>query len=512
MPRLLHFGVITLIAWISLMLVGGALAVSAQMIDQRAAPEYPAAIGASANFPNCRFGVGGNVQPYGVTALNIGWHMDWTAQLNPAHPNSAEYIQVVRIKPAAGGYTFNPPVSTLYAIMDQNPGAIWLIGNEPDSPFQDNLRPEIYAKAYHQLYYLIKQHDPSARIGAGNIVQPTPLRMLYLDRVLSSYQQTYGEWLPADLWSIHSYILREIDPSDPGAYPNGPYEVWGAYIPPGITVTRGLLYSYSDMFNQSIFQQRLLAFRAWMRDRGYRDKPLYITEYGTLFPYPPYTSDGLPYVDENGVPMTEDRTAAFMTGTFGLLRGFTDANVGYPADADHVVQRWLWYSLSDVLLGGPLFDPSTYVRRPLGDVFANYTSAISREVDLLAVRLTTDPLGNVNVNQPQTVTLRALIANAGNISITPPITVEFYSGYPPTGTLIGSRSITYPLNGCGETVAVSMTWPNLTAGLRPVYTKVTGNSAVSETGMLNNVASGTVLIAPPRLYLPVVLKTYPWMP
>ena len=466
-------------------------------------------------YPNCRFGLGGNVVSFNVAALNSGWHMDWLTQLNPSRPQGSEYFQVVRLKSTSGGYTFTPSVATLQAILDQNPGATWLIGNEPDSPFQDNLRPEVYARAYHDLYALIKQRDPSAQVGAGNIVQPTPLRMQYLDRVLSAYQQLYGAWLPTDLWSIHSYILREIDPSDPEAYPIGPYEVWGAYIPLGMTVTRGTLYTYSDMFSLPIFQQRLIDFRGWMRDRGYGDKPLYITEFGTLFPYIPYNADpGGPFnfQDEHGVEMDEARTAAFMTGTFNLLRQLTSASVGYAPDGGHLVQRWLWYSVSDTTFGGPLFDPGTQARRPLGDVFASYTSAISPEVDLLAVSVRAEPSGPVTIGEAQTVTLKAVVANSGNVSVTPPITVAFYSGQPLSGTLIDSRVITFPLNGCGTTAEVSVTWPNLMSGVYPIYIEITSSRFVSETHLANNVVAGQVLLVPVRAYLPVVNKTYPWNP
>jgi hypothetical protein len=516
MQRWLRFSVSLMIACFGLIVIGRALVTYAQPDNRRGVVETRSSFSSTPNFPNCRFGVGGGTQAFSVTALNIGWSMDWQTQLNPPHPNGAEYFQVVTIKPAPGGsYVFTPPTATLHAILDQNPGATWLIGNEPDSPAQDKLRPELYAQAYHQLYYLIKQRDASAQVAAGNIVQPTPLRMLYLDRVLSYYQKTYGEWLPADVWSIHSYILREIDNADPEAVPNGSLEVWGAYIPPGITATRGMLYTYSQMFDPAIFRQRLLDFRAWMRNRGYGDKPLYITEFGTLFPYIPYNADDVGpfnFVDENGVEMDEARSTKFMTETFNVLRSLTDTTQGYVPDANRVVQRWLWYSLSDTSFGGPLFDPTTHVRRPLGDVFADYTAAIPPEVDLVAVRVRAESLGVVSSSEPHTVTLKAVVANSGNVSVTSPITVAFYAGQPLTGTLIDSRVITSPLNGCGTIVEVSVAWTDVMMGVYPVYVTVQGTGLVSETTLANNVVTGQVMLVPPRLYLPVILKTYPWTP
>ena len=503
--------VVVLIALVCLLLIGGTIYSTAAQGSKESKPvrlhaeTFAADAGEqSASYPNCRFGVGGNVNGYDVIALNAGWYLDWSTQLSPMRPNGAEYVQVVRLQPDLyNGYTFTPTTATLQLVMGQNPGTTWLIGNEPDSPFQDRLAPEQYARAYHQLYYLIKQYDPSGRVGVGGIVQPTPLRLQYLDMILDQYEQVYGERLPTDFWNIHSFILREIDASDPEAFPNGPYAVWGAYIPPGITVTRGVLYTYSDMFSTAIFRHRLLDFRAWMRDRGERDKPLVITEYGELFPYPP-DIEPPPYQDENGEYMTEARVAAFMISTFDVLRNLADAAVGYPADENRLVQRWLWYSVSDTNFGGPLFDPNTHARRPLGNAFYSYTRAISPGVDLLAVRVVADPPVISDTGQLQTTTLQATISNIGNISIAQPISVAFYSGHPPAGTLIGTQAITSVLDGCAETAKTSVTWSNLAAGAHAMYVVVDPNDEIAETNSLNNQIVGMFLVARQRAYLPAV--------
>ena len=477
-----------------------------RMAFQRAATHA-----AGLDYPNCRFGVGGSIESYPVTELNIGWHMDWSAQPTPTLTNGAEYVQVVRLAPdVSSGYRFTPATDTLHLIIDQNPGAIWLVGNEPDSPWQDNLVPEDYARAYHHVYTLIKQRDPSARLGAGSIVQPTPLRFQYLDRVLNSYRQLYGEAMPADLWNVHTYILREIDASDPEAQPNGPYEVWGAFIPPGLTATRGVLYEKSQMFSLDIFWQRLNDFRTWMRDNSYRDVPLYITELGELFPYPPDTPGGAFYYDEFGVPITEERVATFMTSTFDILLNLLDPEIGYPVDGNRLVQRWLWYSVSGTNLGGALYDPVTRQRRLLGDVFSSYTHAISPGVDLLAVRVVAEPAVIRYAGQPETTTLKATISNIGNIAMTAPMTVAFYAGTPPTGTPIGlPRLITSVLEGCAGTAEVSTTWSNLGAGAHPIYIEVAPGAGVIEVRDDNNVAAGFALVATEHVYLPAMTKAHP---
>lgn len=473
---------------------------AAQPLD-RTMPSSEITSPTTVNYPNCRFGVGGTISTYAVSALNFGWYMDWGLKLQPAQPNGAEYVQMVRL-------TGNvPSTSTVQAIADQNPGALWLIGNEPDSPWQDSLLPETYAGAYHDWYQLIKQRDPSARIGVGSIVQPTPLRLRYLDRVLAAYQGQYGGQLPTDVWSTHSYILREIDPSDPDAL-NGTQSVWGAYIPPGFTETRGELYTFSQMFDQNIFRQRLIDFRAWLAARGYRNTPLYITEFGTLFPYPPYTVDaGGPYTwtDELNQPIIETRTSAFMTKTFNTLLNLTDANIGFPADNNRLVQRWMWYSFDDKAYGGLLFDPVTGNRRPIGDDFAAYTRAISPSVDLLAVSLAT-PAVPIGAGGTASATLRATVSNIGNISVSQPITVSFYAGLPPSGTLFASTAVTLPLAGCAATLDVTALWPNLSAGVHPFYADLDGSNIIAETDESNNQIMGKVFVATYQLRIPLIAR------
>ena len=116
--------------------------------------------------------------------------------------------------------------------LNANPGALWLIGHLPDSIYDCSpIMPELYAELYHEFYTFIKTYDPTARVAIVAIVQPSPLRLEYLDKVLGHYQALYGEKLPTALWNIHLYALPEVaggagagvppDASSPtGWYPN----------------------------------------------------------------------------------------------------------------------------------------------------------------------------------------------------------------------------------------------------------------------------------------------------
>jgi len=320
-------------------------------------------IGTSSDTPgvylssDSRFGVGVNLQEgaignYDVSQLHAGWYLDWGASAGPSRPAGMEYAQMIRVS----GGTYSPSLAALGAIVDNNPGSLWLIGNEPDCIWQDNSLPSEYAAVYHELYNFIKGRDPSAQIAIGGIVQPTPLRLEYLDLVLDAYQGLYGEMMPVDVWNIHNMILQEVRGS------------WGGDIPPGIDADLGRLYTIGDNANVDIFKQHIVAFRQWMEEKGERDKPLIVSEYGVLMP----EMYGFDYsVVKN-----------YMYDTFDYLTTATDDSLGYPADGNRLVQRWLWYSLNDDDFESwpsrhHLFDPETRQITQLGIDYGNYIRSLT---------------------------------------------------------------------------------------------------------------------------------------
>jgi len=344
-----------------------------------------------------RFGFGvarGSVEDYDVAQLRGGWYLDWRARMNPPRPAGLEYVQMIRLHQLTEcwperirdrvacpylepyTYTLKSPAShsAVASIAEANPGSLWLLGNEmdrrdwgvrdPDNPGQylkapggqDEMLPELYAQAYHELYHLIKGADPQARIAIGGVIQPTPLRLEYLDKVLDEYQNRYGEMIPVDVWNIHNMILREKAHD------------YGADIPPGSSATSGMLYTYHQADRVDIFQQQIQDFRQWMKDHGEQDKPLIVSEYSPL--YPEWL--GFDYA----------RVTAFMVATFDYLTTASDPALGYPADGNRLVQRWAWYSLDDSDFGGPshhhLFDPVTKEITQLGIDYGAYDAPPDR--------------------------------------------------------------------------------------------------------------------------------------
>jgi hypothetical protein len=243
-----------------------------------------------------------------------GWYIDWNVQRR--YPTQLpEHWQMVRL----GRGCIYPSEEAIVWLASNYPGNVWIIGNEPDNIWQDNVFPEEFAQVYNRLYYLIKAADPSALVAVGGVTQVTSLRLTYLDRVLNVYSALYQEHMPVDWWTVHGFILPEVRGSG------------GAEIPAGlIGVNQGELYAIDDIGNQNIFQDQIIAFRSWMAERGYRDTPLAITEFG------------ISVSPENYPP---DVVAKYLWDTFSWLGEVRDIEIGYPVDDYHLVQRWAWYSL-----------------------------------------------------------------------------------------------------------------------------------------------------------------------
>jgi hypothetical protein len=296
-----------------------------------------------------RFGFSAAISPvdqFAVEQIHAGWYYDWGADPSPARPQGMEFVQMIRVR----GTSFSPNGEDLERVIENNPGSLWLIGNEPDVIWQDDTTPADYARVYHKAYNSLKSRDPTCQVAIAGVSQATPLRLQYLDMIVRAYQDLYSEMIPVDVWNVHGYILREERGS------------WGVDIPPGISAGQGRLYEIEDHDDMEIFREQIAAFRRWMRDKGERDKPLIVSEYGIVMP----ADYGFLY----------ERVRDFMYASFDYFLTASDASLGYPADDNRLVQRWAWYSLSDrVYPAGNLFDPDTGQITPLGLAYGSYTSS-----------------------------------------------------------------------------------------------------------------------------------------
>jgi hypothetical protein len=276
-----------------------------------------------------------------------GWYLNWHVIENPPPVAGMRFVQMVRLQ----GDGFYPDLTVIRRAVQANLGSLWLIGNEPDVPWQDNATPEQYAASYDTLYRAIKEADPTAQVAIGGVSQPTPLRMAYLDRILAAYKAQFGTEMPVDVWNVHAFILREERGS------------WGVGIPPGMDTDQGKLYEIGDHANMDIFRKQLADFRRWMAERGLRDKPLIVTEYSILMP----ASYGFP----------PDVVANFLADTFDFFLTARDPTTGYPADDNRLVQAFNWFSVADKTYPtSNLFDPQTRAVTPAGEMFKAYVAGL----------------------------------------------------------------------------------------------------------------------------------------
>lgn len=408
---------------------------------------------------SCRLGVNVthvSVNAFDFSVLRNGWYIDYGASTTPLNPSVAEYVPIINLKQVGeSGYTASPSGAALDAAITANLGADWIIGNEPDRRYvQNDMTPAAYANAYHDLYAYIKGRDPAARIFAGAIVQPTPLRLQYLDLVLSHYAATYGAPLPADGWAIHNFILNERS----CAYYGDLSICWGADIPPGINARDGLIIDSGDLdktVDLAFFKEQIVRFRTWMADNGYRSLPLYVSEYGVLMP------------ESYGFPPS--RVNDYMNKTFDYMLNTRDSKLGYPADDNRLVQRLAWYSTKDTAFNGSLFESTTpgepytppFVLTEMGKNYRAYADAAAVSSDMRLLGVTQQANGG-------TVTLKAQVANAGGNLWLAGATVRFYLGDPAAGGVeLGSTS--KYLAGCGATWTAEYVWNNAPASAQGQY-------------------------------------------
>jgi len=490
-------------------------------------------------FSNCRLGASGvksDVVGYDVEQLNLGLYQDWRSRsTRPAGlPADVEYIQTVRVHQDKGpayewfgpprlyaappAYKTRPSLAEIATLAANLPGSLWLIGNEvervdwlegSDWSGQDEITPELYATAFHDIQVTIKAADPTARIAIGGVIQGTPLRLKYLDRVWASYLAQYGYPMgnDIDVWNMHAFLLREVRDS------------WGAEIPAGLDDSSGFLAEYNwntsagrhaildAHHNMDYYRGFIEDFRTWMAAHGERNKPLLNSEYGILF-------------DQTDISLT--KVQAFLTATFDYMLTATDEQIGYPADENRLVQGWMWYSLNDDVTwwaaDNRLFKTPAELM-PIGEHWKNYVTdpanplASQPQLNLLATNLRTDPtLAFVSVGESVSSTLTVDVANNGNTKTSTGnnIVVKFWAGFPnaPGSNLIGDPQVLNDIPGCGRLETTQIVWSNLGPGVHKWYVEVMPIAGEINGG--DNISlGGTIVVIEGEAetrYLPLILK------
>lgn len=497
--------------------------------------------------PSCRYGVAamGNPQVPYVTVLGAGWHLNFNVSSASAS-NGAEFARVISVKQDKNGaqylptYTISPALTDagLGAQIDNNPGALWIVGNEVDrgpdpgetESVQGDTYPGVYARAYNEVYNYIKQRDPSALVSVSALVQVTPGRLQYLDIMYETYIDSFGRPMPVDVWNMHLYILPEVEPdgspngianvalgTDPALGISSSYDPDGPGGPLGLKDSCPLddVYCFAEHDSIEVFEEQVVAMRQWMRDHGYQYKPLLLSEYSLLLSYED-DGDTCHVQDEYGNCFTPQRVQTFMTNTFDYLSSATDPNLGMPADGHRLVQQWLWFSVNNQGVGqvsNLVSNLSTGTLTNLGHTFRNRVASEPNYVNLYPSQVNS-PYAHTNISGTASVTLTAQVGNNGTRTAGA-FDVTFYSNSGLTNVIgtatIPAQSNNFPgMTGCGtRTVSVSVPWDDLTPGMHHYWVKVDSGNAISEGGQNgeeDNVMRGTVFVDPEQLFLPAVSR------
>lgn len=490
---------------------------------------------------NCRYGIGnepGQEAKEWLDVVGAGHYINFISQeINEPSPDTVEYYRQVRIAQDKEdgeylpSYSIKPPLHMnpggLGERILDNPGALWIVGNEPDvaNPAQDDTYPEWYARAYHEAYYFIKEVDPHASVAIAGLSMMTPGRLQYLDIVWDTYVSEFGEPMPVDVWNMHLYILSEIRPWDNGMSDGkialGTDPALAIKAPegdPAIECPKEDVYCRAEHDDLGIFADQVMAMRTFMKEHGQQDKPLMISEFSQLYPFVDYDDAVNPtecfLMDEFGQCFTPHRVSTFLQGTMDYLENAKDPDLGYPADGNRLVQQWTWYSLwvdsehsgasSNLLIDG-------YEALPAGsedaltEVGQNYWERAynsPQTVNLLAGDTPDVEASIGSAEETADVTLEVGVSNNGSSYLLQSFNVTFYADEDLT-EVIGETSIspglTGGVNGCSWGRVrdwATVTWENVPEGVHSFWVKVDSQDHVSgESNESDNVSMGQVTVA-----------------
>ena len=493
----------------------------------------PGSLGAALN---CRYGVSApsSTRPW-LPVIGAGWHVNFTQTGN--FFDGSEFVRFVHTyqnKDGQGnylpGYTLSRDGSfnqnTLRGTVNAAPGSLWFIGNEIERIGQDEIFPETYAQAYHEIYHLIKEEDPTASVGIAPLVQITPNRLDYLEKVWDAYAHSYNQAMPVDVWNAHIYILPEVLPS--GA-PNGI-----ASVAMGTTDFSQVIYEsdnnaancgnpndniycWAEHDNMQIFAKQVTTMRQWMKDHGQQNKPLVISEFGILYPneWEPGNPGAGCFQDEFGNCFTPARTNSFMHNAFTYMETTSSPSLGFPADNNRLVQQWLWFSLyssyvgraSNLLLdnyytGFTPGDPAAL--SPMGQTYRAEVATRGTPMPNLYLEKAVGAVGFMPVPGSVTVDLVAKIRNSGNARSVQPVTVTFYRDAALTQP-IASAPLGPLTVGCSAfQYEARVSWTLTTPGRYRYWVKVDTGNVLAESNENDNVQQGVVLVNPYQTFVPIL--------
>ena len=506
-------------------LLAGLMALSAQALP--AAGDGASAAGA----PLCRFGIAASeAEAHVVPVVNAGWFLKFNYPLwfGPLPQGGAEQVHLIKtfqVKSSSGDYlpdytTSMPLDNKLARYLRTHPGGLWIIGNEVDRGpeageiigGQGDMYPDMYAVAYHDVRAFIKANDPTARVAVSALVEVTPGRLQYLDRVWNAYRAKYGRDMIVDVWNMHLYALPEVQadgitPNSIANIANGTDPALGKRASGGDAdlCALGDVYCTAEHDDMAVFAEQVLMMRRWMKDHGQQQKPLILSEFSILYGY---AGPDRPFSvrDEYGQFFTPQRVSTFMTHAFDYLNEARDAELGYGLDDGRLVQQWLWFAAySSWGSSSDLVEADLQTLTLMGETFRDYVAAEEPAHNLSVWRIPRT-VATIGPDGTATALLDVPIRNGGNTLLDKPFHVTFYADAARTQE-IDSFIVSPRLKGCAlQAITVRGTWPGLEPGRHSYWVHIDSDDVIDEipSGDGDNIAKGTVLVNTHRVLLPGV--------
>jgi hypothetical protein len=492
---------------------------------------------------SCRYGVAalGDHQVDWVDDFGAGWYLNFSTSAVSA-PNNAEFTPVISVKQDKtdqGEYlpTFStsPPLTDngLGVVVDSRPGALWIVGNEVDRGpdpgeiivNQGDTYPEIYARAYHDVYHFIKNRDPLAQVANSALVQITPGRLQYLDIMWNAYSNLFGTTMPVDVWNMHIYILPEVNQegqpnsiasvalgTDPSLGRMESYDPDGpGPLEPKDTCHLDEVYCYAEHDDMSVFAAQITAMRNWMSEHGQQNKPLILSEFSILYPFILDPGGTCFIQDEYGNCFAPDRVVNFLNNSFNYLDTISDIDVGYPQDEYRLVQQSLWFSINSSGVGyvSNLIDGQPLGPTEVGQAYQSYVDNQFATINLYGASVSYPKVFTQPPGDSATAMLSVSVRNNGNQAPLSPFEVTFYKD----GSLtqpIGTKTIQPPrinnpgMIGCArKDIIVDVPWEGLTTGKHRYWVLIDNEGVIDESQEDDNVTTGFVLVNPDQVFTPL---------
>lgn len=167
-----------------------------------------------------------------LTLLNPSCWLNWSLRYESAFEDQRYSPMLWKVN--------NPLVLQAGELAIKYPGRIWFVYNEPERKDQANTQPEIAADWFDKTYKIIKNVDPSAKVGCCGI---------FLGAEGITWMNTFNQTVTVkpDFYHIHIYALNKSDWQTLIDY-------WHSYnvenVPTYITETCGMYdHNQADLLN-----------------------------------------------------------------------------------------------------------------------------------------------------------------------------------------------------------------------------------------------------------------------